>query len=97
MAFSNNQRRFQEKRTDTRFECSKHADVFIGARRYTGYIKNESKGGVFIETRGSFLQNDSVVVVYASPMGIDLRRTGKIVKVNPNGIGIKFRWPGYNQ
>jgi hypothetical protein len=97
MTSSINQRQFEEKRTDIRHPCQKHAEVFIGARRFSGCIRNESKGGVFVETRGSFLLNDNVVVVYASPLGIDLRRSGKIVKLEPGGIGVKFKWPGYNE
>ena len=36
------------------------------------------------------------MVVYESPMGIDQKRSGKIVKIDLDGIGIKFNHPGYN-
>ena len=88
---------YHERRKDIRHSCQKEADVFIGARRYPGYIRNESKGGVFVETRGSFLAGDDVMVVYESPLGIDLKRAGKVVKVDLGGIGIKFNHPGYNR
>jgi Tfp pilus assembly protein PilZ len=96
MTSSDNQSRFDEKRRDIRHRCLKLAEVFIGAQRYPGCIRNESKGGIFVETRGSFLSGDDVMVVYESPMGIDQKRSGKIVKIDLDGIGIKFNHPGYN-
>jgi hypothetical protein len=97
MASPINPRPFDEKRKDIRYNCQKLADVFIGAHRIPGCIKNESKGGLFVETRGSFIMGDEVVVVYGSPQGMDMKRSGKIVKIIPGGIGIKFNWPGYNR
>ena len=93
---SNNPGRFDEKRKDIRHSYQKFADVFIGAQRYPGLIRNESKGGVFVETRGTFLAGDDVMVVYESPIGIDQKRTGKIVKIVEDGIGVRFNYPGYN-
>jgi len=97
MAFPDRPRRYNEKRKDIRHRCQKQADVFIGAQRYPGCIRNESKGGVFVETRGSFLAGDDVMVVYESPIGIALKRSGKIVKIELGGIGVKFNHPGYNR
>lgn len=97
MTSANSLKPFDEKRKDIRHRCQKLADVFVKGQRFAGCIKNESKGGVFVETRGSFLIGDDVFVVYESPIGIDLRRSGKIVKIDREGIGIKFKWPGYNQ
>jgi hypothetical protein len=97
MTSSNHPIQYDEKRKDIRHNCQKMAEVFIGAQRYSGCIRNESKGGVFVETRGSFLSGDDVMVVYESPIGIDLKRSGKIVKIDLNGIGIKFNHPGYNR
>lgn len=97
MTSSSSLKPFDEKRKDIRHRCQKFADVFVKGQRFAGCIKNESKGGLFVETRGSFLMGDDVLVVYESPIGIDLRRSGKIVKIDREGIGIKFKWPGYNQ
>ena len=97
MTSSNSLKPFDEKRKDIRFGCQKLADVFVKGQRFQGCIRNESKGGIFVETRGSFLAGDDVMVVYESPIGIDLRRSGKIVKIDPGGIGIKFKWRGYNK
>ena len=90
------QTQYDEKRKDIRHSCKKLADVFIGTQRYPGCIRNESKGGVFVETRGSFFKGDEVTVVYESPIGIDQKRTGKIVKIDHNGIGVRYNYPGYN-
>jgi len=97
MTPSDGPRQFPEKRKDIRHRCQKLAEVFVGAQRYPGFIRNESKGGVFVETRGSFLPGDNVLVVYETPIGIDMKRTGKIVKIDPTGIGVKFNHPGYNR
>jgi Tfp pilus assembly protein PilZ len=96
MTLSKDPGQFDEKRKDIRHGCQKLADVFIGASRYSGLIRNESKGGVFVETRGSFLAGDDVMVVYESPIGIDQKRTGKIVKIDRDGIGVRYNYPGYN-
>lgn len=89
-------RPFFEKRKDIRHRCQKMAEVFVGPHRYPGCIRDESKGGIFVEARGSFLTGDDVIVVYESPTGIDFKRTGKIVNIDSNGIGVKFNYPGYN-
>jgi hypothetical protein len=96
MTPSEDQIRFDEKRKDIRHSCKKLADVFIGAQRHPGCIRNESKGGVFVETHGSFFAGDEVMVVYESPIGIDQKRTGKIVKIERDGIGVRYNYPGYN-
>jgi hypothetical protein len=97
MTTSNNPKPFDEKRKDIRYSCQKLADVYIGGHRFSGCIKDESKGGLFIETRGSFMMGDEVVVIYGSPKGMSMKRSGKIVKIIPKGIGIKLNWPGYNR
>ena len=63
MTSTNQPNQYNEKRKDIRHSCQKPAEVFIGAQRYSGYICNESKGGVFVEARGSFLAGDDVMVV----------------------------------
>ena len=97
MTSSSSLKPFDEKRKDIRHGCQKLADGFVKGQRFQGCIRNESKGGVFVETRGPFLMGDDVLVVYESPIGIDLRRTEKIVQIDKQGIGMKFKWPGYNQ
>ena len=64
MTLLKNPGQFDEKRKDIRHGCQKFADVFIGASRYSGLIRNESKGGVFVETRGSFLAGDLEIVIW---------------------------------
>ena len=97
MTSSSQSNPYREKRKDIRFSCDKLAEVFIGGQRYPGYIRNESKGGVYVEIRGSFLAGDDVTVIYESPIGIDLKRSGKVVKIDLDGIGIRFNHPGYNR
>lgn len=87
----------RERRQDIRHSCSKFTEIFVQGRGYLGCIKNESIGGIFIETNGSFSVGQQVSVVYTSAVGLDQNKTGKIVVINPKGVGVKFHWPGYNR
>jgi hypothetical protein len=97
MSSSNQSDEYSEKRQHIRRSCQTPAEVYIGAQRYPGYIRNESKGGIYVLTRGSFFAGDDVTVVYESPTGFGLKKTGKIVAIKLEGIGIKFSHPGYNR
>ncbi|UCH23628.1 MAG: PilZ domain-containing protein [Deltaproteobacteria bacterium] len=97
MNISDKQVTYKEKRKDVRHSCSKVAEIFVQDRKYLGCIKNESKSGVFIETTGRFSVGQDVSVSFQSPTGQELKKTATIVKVNPEGIGIKYNWPGYNR
>ena len=85
----------RDRRQDIRRGCSKFVEITVQGRSYLGCIKNESKGGLFIEAKGSFGVDQDIALTYPSPAAPDHIRTGKIVKTMPAGIGIKFNYPGY--
>ncbi len=51
-------------------------------------IKNISKGGVFTETKGTFSVGQDISFYFGKENII-----GTIVRVEPQGIGVKFRKP----
>jgi hypothetical protein len=73
------------------------ADLWAGSRRFHGRIRNESRGGVYVETAAGFRIGQEILVVYASPAGLDFRRSATIVNVRNSGVGVRFRHPGYNR
>jgi Tfp pilus assembly protein PilZ len=55
-----------------------------------GWVKNIKKGGVFIETEMSFSVGHVVSMTYSSPHFGEKNRIGTIIRVEPQGIGVKF-------
>ncbi|HEA69848.1 hypothetical protein LCGC14_2154200 [marine sediment metagenome] len=53
--------------------------------------RNVNKGGVFIETGGSFSTEQNISITYQSLNLGKENRIGTIVRVEPHGIGVKFR------
>jgi hypothetical protein len=85
-----------EKRRDIRHSCSKMVEFHAGDRQHLGCIKNESKTGVFIETRGDFRTGQDITLI-STDAGLEFKKTGKIVAVYPTGIAVEFNWPGYTR
>ncbi len=52
--------------------------------------RNANKGGIFIETGGSFSTGQNVSITYQSLNLGKENRIGKIIWVSPQGIGVKF-------
>lgn len=97
MINSEGQSHGRDRRQAIRHSCSKMTELFVQGHGYMGCIKNESFGGIFIETSGSFSVGQQVSVAYTSAAGLDQKKNGKIVVINPDGVGVKFHWPGYNR
>ena len=87
----------EDRRQDVRRDCSVMTEITVEGSVYTGTIRNQSRGGLYVQSRGPFSEGQDVTVVYTSPTGFDLKQTGKIVNLLPGGIGVKFNWPGYNR
>ena len=66
-------------------------------RVYLGLIEDKSDNGVFIETGGRFYEGQDISMTIESPKFEGEKRTGKIVRITPNGIGVKFNYPGYTK
>jgi len=87
----------KEKRKFVRRRCAIPTEFFVQGRGYLGCIKNERLSGVFIETRWSFSVGQQVRVTFTIPQGMDQKKTGDIAAIQPEGVGIRFLWPGYNR
>ncbi len=55
-----------------------------------GWVKNTNKGGVFIETEMSFSVGQIISMTYSSTLFGEKNRIGTIIRVEPQGIGVKF-------
>ncbi len=55
-----------------------------------GWVKNIKTGGVFIETEMSFSVGQVISMTYSSPHFEEKNRIGTIIRVEPQGIGVKF-------
>ncbi len=51
--------------------------------------------GIFIKTEERFSEGQDISMTIESPNFEYEKRTGKIVRATPEGIGVKFNFPGY--
>ena len=81
----------KEKRERVRHADSKTVDFVVGKRTHRGSTTNMSRNGVFIKTEGRLSKGQDISMVFESPRFEKReKRTGKIVRVTPEGIGVKF-------
>jgi len=84
----------KDKRKRVRHADSKIVDFVVGRRSHRGSTINMSGDGVFIKTEGRFSEGQDISIVFESARFEKRgRETGKIVRVTPEGIGVKFRKP----
>ncbi len=88
---------FKDKRQDIRHNCSMVTEIFVNDRVYPGHIRNKSRGGIYVEAGGRFSPGQNVTVSFTTSVGLDQKKTGKVVRIYPDGIGVKFDWPGYSR
>ena len=90
----------KEKRDCVRLSGPRVVDFVVRGRVYRGSIENNSDCGVFIKTKGRFSDRyegrDISMTIEAPKFGSE-KRTGKITRVTPEGIGVKFNYPGYTR
>ena len=61
-------------------------------RVISGYIKNISSDGMFVETREPFSVGQLVTLTFKLPNSLEhIKINGEIVRVSSNGFGVKFR------
>ena len=66
-------------------ECSSHEVCF------TDFIQDISKGGVYIQTDGNFYIGQSITLTFSLHKEEDaISVRGKVVRIDPEGIGVKF-------
>lgn len=80
-----------KEREYNRLKTKTEIDVVVGDRVIQTNSGDLSAGGVYINTKGNFELNISARVVFSIP-GIDtpFKLKGNIVRVDENGIAIKF-------
>ncbi len=85
----------KDKRERVRHADSKIVDFVVGKRAHRGSTTNMNADGVFIKTEGRLSKGQDISMVFESPkFGKREKRTGKIVRVVPQGIAVKFRQRG---
>ncbi len=89
----------KEKREHARHPVDIPVGFIVRGRLYQGQIKNMGKegwvkniktGGVFIETEMSFSVGQVISMTYSSPHFKEKNRMGTSLRVEPQGIGVKF-------
>ena len=59
---------------------------------FRDFTKNVSSGGVLIETNTTLSANEDVfMTLLHSSFEVPIRASGKIVRVDPKGMGVKFK------
>lgn len=92
------ERLFKDKRQHERKPFFMVVDYCTGDRAYKDYIQNISAGGVFIETRMPFSVGQVVSLSFPLPdYQKYIKVTGEVVRVSPQGIGVKFRMVDQDQ
>lgn len=72
------------------FSTSKSVEFSINGRAYLGSLEDKNNNGVFIKTTGRFSEGQDISMTFESPKFGSEKKTGKIVRVTPLGIGVKF-------
>ena len=72
-------------------------DTFIPAEctsdglNFTDFIQDISHGGVFIQTSGNFYVDQKITMTFSIPKSEkDITVSGKVVRADSQGIGVKF-------
>jgi len=88
------QPQFHEKRRYSRKETSIYTICETSTDNFREYAKNMSPGGVFIETASSMTVDEEVfMTLFHASFDTPIRARGRIVWVNPKGMGVEFNNP----
>ncbi len=85
----------RDRRAFVRLKISRPVEFTIWGRRFDGVMSDESAGGAFIETGGKFKEGQEINLSYLSPQGMQIQKKGSIVRVEKNGIAIRYQHAGY--
>jgi len=77
-----------DKRECVRLSIQRVVEFAVKGRVYRGSIENYCNSGAFIKTNGRFSEKQSISMAIESP---GEKRTGKINRITPHGIGVEFR------
>ena len=82
------------KREHARKDLSVFAIFWLGPYFVRYYIKNKNAGGLFLETNIPVTVGGTVPISFALSDNEDpIQVEGKIVRIDPNGFGVKFNEP----
>ena len=80
-----------ELREFPRRPFSTSVELSTNGLTYTCFIQNISNGGVFIQTNGNFYAYQQITMTFSLPKAKkDITVSGKIVRVDSQGIGVQF-------
>ena len=85
----------QSKQLDLREHHRKHSSILVEILSdgviFTDFIQDISNGGVFIQTNGNFSVYQQITMTFSLPKAKkDITVSGKIVRVDSQGIGVQF-------
>ena len=81
-----------ERRRHLRRASQIPVDYVVDGRTHRSFIMNISSGGVFITTPGVSLSAQEIVISFKYPAtGTNLSVVGRIARVDPSGIGVRFK------
>jgi len=81
---------FDKKRKSPRFAYYGEAVYVVKGRAYTGFIKNISTEGVFIETPDVADSGEKIILSFELPEGEHIRSSGTVVRGEGNGFAVSF-------
>jgi hypothetical protein len=82
----------KERRKYYREPISIYAICEANNRDFRDFTKDVSIGGTFIETKTNLNLNEGLIITFFHySFETPLRTEGKIVRVDPKGVGIKFK------
>ena len=85
------QSKFDEKRKYPRKKTFVWTECSADTRFFTDFIQNLSASGLFIETQFPFFVGEKLSMTFSFPATDDpIKITGKIVRIDSNGIGVQF-------
>ncbi len=78
-------------RLHARKSCSVETHFAADRQLFEGIIKNLSAGGTYIQVKGRFIVGGDIIVAGPfEPNEDDVKRRGKIVRRDSQGIGVRF-------
>lgn len=83
----------KDRRRHNRRSASVPVEIVVNHRRYNGLVINASKGGAFILTGESLPVGEEIRVVYPFSGIRKKKKKGVIVRVEKEGVGVRFHRP----
>ena len=86
------ERQNMERRLCRRKDFSTMVDYNVADRYYREFIQNISERGVFIKTTETFSKGQEILMTFMSQdYQKPFKIKGEIVRVHPDGVGVKFK------